>query len=456
MASRLAVWGLALLFLLWGGSTRRLHADGINLLIGDTALFARFGAAPPADLSATDRTRLHLEFVLALLGARPDAALDGRTRAARRTQLERLRAYVARGEFPRNDGHPDQYRPVFIDDRGRLCAVAYLFALDRGIEEARRIAGSHKYDFVAEIEDDALSAWSKASGLTRVELALIQPAYPSVVSRRHPAPPITLDRPDGESHVGLLTAPEVGGRPGGLVAMQLDAEWLGLVVRGEDEGTGFGFGPYVQAGVAVPTRGASTFSNVDLGVVHVSEHPNWGRLIARAGAILPTAPGGTEAEATNARAVPARVADASLRLPRTTGARFSLSPLMILDWLPYDTLGAPNYIVIRLDGGTDIYAREGEPTRAAPRLNAAVGAMYPGGAFYLESATTYIALPLAEPAFHSTLAGSLRLRWNRGRWYSPFEAGLGAVVPLTPELQGMSLLFDVRITLGPATRFECC
>jgi hypothetical protein len=36
------------------------------------------------------------------------------------------------------------------------------------------------------------------------------------------------------------------------------------------------------------------------------------------------------------------------------------------------------HIVIRLDGGTDIYAREGEPARAAPRLNA-VGAMYPGG-----------------------------------------------------------------------------
>jgi hypothetical protein len=54
---------------------------------------------------------------------------------------------------------------------------------------------------------------------------------------------------------------------------------------------------------------------------------------------------------------------------------------MILDGLPNDTLGAPNDIVIRLDGGVDLYSSDGERTRAAPRWNAAVRAMYPGGPF---------------------------------------------------------------------------
>jgi len=437
-------------------SARRLESHGINLVIGDAALVAFFAGSPPIALGAKERTRIHLEYVRRMLAAIPDAGLSATLRQARRTNLARLAPYIARGEFPRNEHHPDPFRPVFMDDGDRICAVGYLFAADRGLSEARRVASRYRHAFIAEIRDPELLAWARGSGLTLDELAMIQPSYPSVVSRRHPPPPITLDQQSGESHAGVQSGVEIGGPAGGVVGTSFDAEWLAIVRRGSKEGTGFGLGPYLGLGASLPTRPSAALTNTDVGAVFVNEHPSWGRLVLHAGALLPTAPRAASPSAANARTVPMRLSDAVLHLPHAKGARLGISPIMILDWLPYDTLGAPNDIVIRLDGGVDLYSSDGASLRAAPRLNAAVGAMYPGGAFYLESVSTWLELPGEEPRLLSTLAGSFRLRWTRGRWYSPLEAGLGALVPLTRQLPGWSLLFDLRMTLGPATRFECC
>jgi hypothetical protein len=454
-------WGLLaiLLLCLTGCRDRRPHASGINLLIGDAALTAYFGGPVPVSLDANERTRIHLRFVWELLSARSDARLADTERAARRENLARLAEYIELGEFPVNDGHPDRNRPVFIDGRGRICAVGYLFATARGYEMARRVAARHKYDFISEIDDPALLAWARASGLTLTELALIQPSYPSVVSQRHVPPALTLDPWDGETHIEALTGLEIGGPPGGVLTTTLSAEWLAFVHRGQHDGTGFGVGPYVMAGAAFPLGDnplPTAFSNTDVGMLHVSEHPDWGRLVLRAGAILPTAPTRPDARTLNARAVVPRVTDGVLRLPKASGARLSASPVFIIECLPYDTLGAPNGCALRLDGGADLYSSDGAPMRAAPRLNAAIGAWAPGGAFYLESATTYFPLSFASPALHSTLGGSVRFRLTRRRWYAPLQVGVGAVLPLTPELHGWSMLFDLRVTAGPATRFECC
>lgn len=155
----------------------RLHTDSINLVLGDESFVARFGRLPtPAD-DEDLRIRVHLEYVLESLRRRSTAGLSPEARAARARSLERLAAYIQRGEFPRDDEHPDARRPTFIDSRGRICAVGYLLEQELGRQAAAAIAAGFKYAFVREIDSPVLNAWAASSGLTPEELEMIQPTY---------------------------------------------------------------------------------------------------------------------------------------------------------------------------------------------------------------------------------------------------------------------------------------
>lgn len=154
-----------------------LHTDSINLVLGDESFVARFGRLPtPAD-DEDLRIRVHLEYVLESLRRRSTAGLSPEARAARARSLERLAAYIQRGEFPRDDEHPDARRPTFIDSRGRICAVGYLLEQELGRQAAAAIAAGFKYAFVREIDSPVLNAWAASSGLTPEELEMIQPTY---------------------------------------------------------------------------------------------------------------------------------------------------------------------------------------------------------------------------------------------------------------------------------------
>src|SRR5688500_10730692 len=100
-------------------------ADGVNAVIGDESWVARFGAMPDESAGKDARLRVHLEYVEARLRASEPAGLSGEQRAERARNLDRLRAYIERGEFPRNFEVQGR-RPHFIDDDGRICAVGYL------------------------------------------------------------------------------------------------------------------------------------------------------------------------------------------------------------------------------------------------------------------------------------------------------------------------------------------
>src|SRR5205085_4971519 len=112
------------------------------------------------------------------LRAADTRALPGAWRQARQRTLDRLRDYRRRREFPHNSGAAKAYSPCFIDDEGRQCAVAYLMHASGAAEAALGVARVANYARLPDMRSDALDTWAAASGLTRAELARIQPAYP--------------------------------------------------------------------------------------------------------------------------------------------------------------------------------------------------------------------------------------------------------------------------------------
>lgn len=149
----------------------------INPVIGDASFVAAFGRAPTADDDPVTRIRTHLAYVEATLRARDVSHLSPAQRAARTRTLDHLRTYWRRGEFPASDAKRDLL-PTFVDDRGVRCAVAYLAEQELGPRAIEAINARYRNAYLAQIDAPALAAWAPASGLTRDELALVQPSYP--------------------------------------------------------------------------------------------------------------------------------------------------------------------------------------------------------------------------------------------------------------------------------------
>jgi hypothetical protein len=154
--------------------TKMAVAEGVNAVIGDTSWIARFGVAPDPSTDEDTRLRVHLAYVEAVLRKRPTDGLTEAQRAARAHNLDLLHAYIERGEFPRNFEVQGR-RPHFIDDDGRICAVGYLIEQTAGRATAEAINAAHEWDFIGDIR--GIDVWVNASGLSVVELAMIQPSY---------------------------------------------------------------------------------------------------------------------------------------------------------------------------------------------------------------------------------------------------------------------------------------
>ena len=65
-------------------------------------------------------------------------------RQARQRNLDRLRAYRMRGQYPRNIHSPTHAVPCFMDHEGRLCAVAHLMHASGETAAVREIARTPK------------------------------------------------------------------------------------------------------------------------------------------------------------------------------------------------------------------------------------------------------------------------------------------------------------------------
>jgi len=150
--------------------------DGVNAVLGDASFVETFGRPPgPGDAEAL-RIRTHLLYVERLLRAAGAGPLDETARRHRLDNLDRLHAYALAGAYPSGDS-PIRRLPTFIDDRGRRCAVADLVARSAGSALAAAIGRRFRNAYIGEIDDPAFDAWTAASGLSRTELAMIQPTY---------------------------------------------------------------------------------------------------------------------------------------------------------------------------------------------------------------------------------------------------------------------------------------
>ncbi|MBA2540720.1 MAG: hypothetical protein H0V17_13865 [Deltaproteobacteria bacterium] len=127
--------------------------------------------------------KVHLQHVRATLAASPPpgdpAAREYPALEARRAELlGYLDDYIAKGITPKNWAVPWR-TPVFIDDRGAICAVGYLIERSAGRALPEQIAARHRYDYLEDIAAamPEVASWIASSGFTLDELASIQPGY---------------------------------------------------------------------------------------------------------------------------------------------------------------------------------------------------------------------------------------------------------------------------------------
>lgn len=153
----------------------------VNAVIGDESYMALYGQKPPPGTPDSVRIRTHLIYVENLLRNRTPAGLTPQQQQNRSRYLDLLNTYIDKAEFPSNDGHPDNRRPVFLDKRGHICAVGYLIRETLGDETAEMIGRAFKYAYIPDIDHPVFNSWVEKSGFTTEELAMIQPAYDSPV-----------------------------------------------------------------------------------------------------------------------------------------------------------------------------------------------------------------------------------------------------------------------------------
>lgn len=136
---------------------------------------------PPTDAERAEDARIqrHFDGALALLAQRDVSELTTDQRARRLALTGVLRAYRARGVFPRNYDFPGAAMPYFIDRRsGVLCAVAHLMESTGRRDLVELVAEAANNVWVPELASNAsFSAWLDENGLTLDEAARIQVPY---------------------------------------------------------------------------------------------------------------------------------------------------------------------------------------------------------------------------------------------------------------------------------------
>lgn len=170
---------LLLALLVWGitGFPFCSRGTGVNAVLGDESYRLRFGQMPNAQTDEVIRIQTHLEYVEDLLRKRDVADLPTELLNRRLRLLDLLRVYRLQGIFPHNERFPNERKPCFIDEAGRICAVGYLVEQSAGRTIAESINEKWQYDYLSDMEDAVLDQWIAESGLTKEECAMIQPTY---------------------------------------------------------------------------------------------------------------------------------------------------------------------------------------------------------------------------------------------------------------------------------------
>lgn len=138
------------------------------------------GVAPKGDAvnfnSDKSYVQTHLSYVLPILKANPLQGFTAEQKTTRRYLIQTLEKYRHAGRFPMNYFREER-TPIFIDENNTHCALGYLLE-QTGFESiAREIAAEENYDWVKDIQHEAIPHLQAISGFTFEELKLIQGAY---------------------------------------------------------------------------------------------------------------------------------------------------------------------------------------------------------------------------------------------------------------------------------------
>lgn len=151
--------------------------DAVNALIGDLSFVEKYGTFPDQEVNEELRISTHLEYVENLLRQKGVKHLSSTQRKARLRNIELLREYRMNGIFPKNYDYPYQRKPCFIDKYERICAVGYLIEKTAGRKIAETVNAKFQYRAIFEMESADLETWIYQSGMSKNELAMIQPNY---------------------------------------------------------------------------------------------------------------------------------------------------------------------------------------------------------------------------------------------------------------------------------------
>jgi hypothetical protein len=121
-------------------------------------------------------TRIHLWSAEQEIRRRTPPDASTAALQARRDNLAVLREYRKSREYPRNDTGLRR-TPYFVDAAGRYCAVAHLMHTSGHHDAVRDIAATANLARIGAMDPVVLDTWARRSGLTKRELARIQPGY---------------------------------------------------------------------------------------------------------------------------------------------------------------------------------------------------------------------------------------------------------------------------------------
>ncbi|MCC7437324.1 MAG: hypothetical protein IT211_02390 [Armatimonadetes bacterium] len=124
-------------------------------------------------LQHANHTR-RIQAVEGLLRSHDASWMRPELQAERARNLDRLRDYWQRGEYPMNYEHPGAWEPVFIDLDGNICAVGYLVEQSLGRKVAEEINSRYHFAAIRQIDAPELKQWIDNSGLTYEEVVAIQ------------------------------------------------------------------------------------------------------------------------------------------------------------------------------------------------------------------------------------------------------------------------------------------
>ncbi len=139
-----------------------------------TSAFAneqRFAQAPMADRIASIAPREDFAPVVATR-----AQVRAKLISARAANLQRFRAYQAKGTFPSNTFDARKLN-VWMDEAGNLCAAATIINASGQSALVQKVAEQNNFIRLADVRQGPLMDWILTSGLTQQEIAAIQEPF---------------------------------------------------------------------------------------------------------------------------------------------------------------------------------------------------------------------------------------------------------------------------------------